>query len=60
MKGLDRRTTSDSIKLGIFILVTTLATALLAITIGNITFGSTKEYKAVFADVTGVVAGDSG
>ena len=42
----------------IFIVVTTLATALLAITIGNVSFGSTKAYKAVFTDATGVVKGD--
>ena len=28
------------------------------ITIGNITFGETTEYKAVFSDVTGVNTGD--
>ncbi len=58
MKLLDKRTTGDAIKLGIFIVVTTLATGLLAITIGNISFGPTKSYKAVFSDATGVVKGD--
>jgi phospholipid/cholesterol/gamma-HCH transport system substrate-binding protein len=58
MKMLDKKTAGDALKLGIFIVVTTLATALLAITIGNVTFGSTKSYKAVFSDVTGVVKGD--
>jgi phospholipid/cholesterol/gamma-HCH transport system substrate-binding protein len=58
MKLLDKRTAGDALKLGIFIVVTTLATALLAITIGNISFGSTKSYKAVFSDATGVVKGD--
>ena len=58
MKLLDKQTTGDSIRLGIFIIVTTLATALLAITIGNISFGSTTGYKAVFSDATGVVKGD--
>ena len=58
MKLLDKRTASDAVKLGIFIVVTTLATALLAITIGNITFGSKTSYKAVFSDATGVVKGD--
>ncbi len=57
-KILDKRTTADATKLLIFILVTTLATGLLVVTIGNISFGDTKEYKAVFSDATGVVNGD--
>ena len=56
--GLDKQTTGDAIKLVIFIVVTTLATTLLAIVIGNISFGDTKDYKAVFSDATGVVKGD--
>ena len=32
--------------------------ALLVVTIGNLDFGSTQEYKAVFTDATGVVKGD--
>ncbi len=58
MKLLDKKTTGDSIRLVIFIVVTTLATTLLAITIGNISFGATTDYKAVFSDATGVVKGD--
>jgi phospholipid/cholesterol/gamma-HCH transport system substrate-binding protein len=58
MARLDKRTTGDLIKLVIFLLVTTLATSLLVITIGNISFEGTKEYKAQFADATGVVKGD--
>ena len=58
MKLLDKRTTGDAVKLTIFIVITTLATALLAITIGNIQFGDTKSYRAVFSDATGVVQGD--
>ena len=58
MKMLDKETASDAIKLVIFIVVTTLATGLLVITIGNISFASSKEYKAVFSDATGVVKGD--
>ena len=58
MKMLDKKTAGDSVRLAIFIVVTTLATALLAITIGNITFGPKDTYKAVFADATGVVPGD--
>ena len=59
MKMLDKRTTADAVKLLIFIVVTTVATSLLVITIGNVSFGETKEYKAVFSDATGVVNGDA-
>ena len=38
--------------------MTTLATGVLVVTIGNLTFGATRDYKAVFADATGVVKGD--
>ena len=58
MKMLDRRTAGDLIKLLIFIVVTTLATSILVITIGNITFSSKTDYKAEFVDATGVVKGD--
>ena len=58
MKLLDKKTAGDSVRLVIFIVVTTLATTLLAITIGNISFGATTGYKAVFSDATGVVKGD--
>jgi phospholipid/cholesterol/gamma-HCH transport system substrate-binding protein len=56
--GLDKQTAGDSLKLVIFVVVTTMATALLAITIGNVTFGGKNTYKAVFSDATGVVKGD--
>jgi phospholipid/cholesterol/gamma-HCH transport system substrate-binding protein len=58
MKMLDKRTAGDAVKLVIFIVVTTVATSLLVVTIGNVSFGETKEYKAVFSDATGVVNGD--
>ncbi|GCD89587.1 MCE family protein [Nocardioides sp. LS1] len=58
MKMLDKRTAGDLTKLLIFIVVTTLATGVLVVTIGNITFGGSKEYKAEFVDATGVVKGD--
>jgi phospholipid/cholesterol/gamma-HCH transport system substrate-binding protein len=58
MSLLDKRTAGDAVKLVIFIVVTTLATGLLVVTIGNLSFGATKEYKAVFSDATGVVNGD--
>ncbi|HET7357087.1 MAG TPA: MCE family protein [Nocardioidaceae bacterium] len=58
MRVMDKKTASDGVKLLVFIVVTTLATGLLVITIGNISFGPTTEYKAVFSDATGVVNGD--
>jgi phospholipid/cholesterol/gamma-HCH transport system substrate-binding protein len=58
MRFIDKQTGGDAVKLIIFIVVTTLATGLLAITIGNVSFGSTKSYQAIFSDATGVVKGD--
>jgi len=58
MKMLDKRTASDLTKLLIFIVVTTLATGVLVITIGNLSFGGSKDYQAEFVDATGVVKGD--
>lgn len=55
---LDSRTRRDLVKLLAFVLVTTLATGLLVLTIGNISFGGTRQYKAVFSDATGVTKGD--
>ena len=58
MKALDKRTTVDLVKLVIFMVVTTLATSVLVVTIGNLDFGTSREYKAEFSDATGVVKGD--
>jgi phospholipid/cholesterol/gamma-HCH transport system substrate-binding protein len=58
MKLLDRRTASDLVKLLIFIVVTTLATGVLVVLIGNLSFQSSRTYKAVFSDATGLVKGD--
>ncbi len=58
MSILDRQTAGDATKLLIFMVITTLATAMLVLTIGNITFGGSNEYKAEFSDATGVVKGD--
>ncbi len=58
MKALDRRTTGDLVKLLVFMVVTTLATGVLVVTIGNLDFGTTREYRAEFTDATGVVKGD--
>jgi phospholipid/cholesterol/gamma-HCH transport system substrate-binding protein len=56
MKG---HTLSAFIKLMIFAVVTVLATAVLAVTISNRTFGATHTYSAMFSDVTGLLPGDS-
>jgi len=58
MKVLDKKTAVDLTKLLIFILVTTMATGVLVIMIGNISFGGSKDYRAEFVDATGVVKGD--
>ncbi|TDD24526.1 MCE family protein [Kribbella turkmenica] len=58
MKLLDRRTSIDTVRLAIFVVVTTVATALLAVTIGNISFNPTTKYKAVFTDAVGLNKGD--
>jgi phospholipid/cholesterol/gamma-HCH transport system substrate-binding protein len=51
-------TTPAAIKFAIFTLVTLLATALLALTIGNVTFRSTAGYKALFTDAVNLNSGD--
>jgi phospholipid/cholesterol/gamma-HCH transport system substrate-binding protein len=55
---LDKRTRGDLVKLIIFIVVTSLATGVLVVLIGNLSFAKSREYKAVFSDSTGVVKGD--
>jgi phospholipid/cholesterol/gamma-HCH transport system substrate-binding protein len=55
---LDKRTAADAVRLVTFMVVTAIATGLLAVVIGNVNFGGTREYKAVFSDATGVVKGD--
>ena len=57
-KTSDRTTAAAAAKLAVFVVVTTLATALLAVTIANVGLGATREYHAVFTDVTGVEKGD--
>ncbi|MEO9324531.1 MlaD family protein [Nocardioides sp. C4-1] len=58
MKILDKKTSLDLAKLTVFMVVTLMATGLLVILIGNLSFEPTREYKAVFNDATGVVEGD--
>ncbi|MEV5964933.1 MCE family protein [Kribbella sp. NPDC051952] len=57
-KLLDKKTSLDTVRLAIFVVVTTVATALLAVTIGNISFTPTTKYKAVFTDAVGLNKGD--
>ena len=58
VKLLDKKTSLDTVRLAIFVVVTTVATALLAVTIGNISFNATTKYKAVFTDAVGLNKGD--
>ncbi|WP_134740085.1 MCE family protein [Nocardioides sp. 503] len=58
MAYLDKRTLNDLVKLMVFIVITTLATGVLVVTIGNLTFGGSRDYEAEFVDATGVVKGD--
>lgn len=58
MSVLDRRTRVALVKLIIFIVVTSMATGVLVILIGNLSFQSTRTYRADFSDVTGLVKGD--
>ena len=58
MKMLDKRTRLDLTKLVIFMVVTAMATGVLVVLIGNLTFEGSRQYKAIFTDVTGVVKGD--
>ncbi len=58
MRILDAKTFSATVKLIVFMVVTTMATGLLVMTIGNVTFGAEKTYEAVFSDVTGLNTGD--
>jgi phospholipid/cholesterol/gamma-HCH transport system substrate-binding protein len=52
------RTSTATIKLLVFVVVTSLATAVLAITISNIRFVDTRSYRAIFTDVAGLLKGD--
>ncbi|QFZ23500.1 MCE family protein [Saccharothrix syringae] len=46
------------VKLAVFATVTVLATALLAVTIANVSFGGATDYTARFTDVTALNEGD--
>jgi phospholipid/cholesterol/gamma-HCH transport system substrate-binding protein len=58
MSRLDTKTLSALVKLIIFMVVTAIATGVLVIIIGGITFGSSHTYQAEFTDATGLVKGD--
>lgn len=58
MAILDKKTSGDLFRLLVFIVVTTMATGLLVVLIGNLNFASTRDYKAVFTNATGVNKGD--
>ena len=55
---LDKKTSVDLVKLLVFVVVTSLATTVLVVTIGNLGFGSSRQYRAEFTDATGVNKGD--
>jgi phospholipid/cholesterol/gamma-HCH transport system substrate-binding protein len=52
------KTSAALVKLIVFMIVTSILTLFLAATIGNITFGGKTTYKAMFSDVTGLLAGN--
>lgn len=45
-------------KLVLFMIVTALTTALLATVVGNMRFGASTTYRAIFTDVSGLVPGE--
>jgi phospholipid/cholesterol/gamma-HCH transport system substrate-binding protein len=52
------KTTASLVKLLVFIVVTVLATGVLAATIGNFRLGGSTSYRALFTDATGLMKGD--
>ncbi|NKZ02548.1 MCE family protein [Actinomadura latina] len=52
------RTTNAAIKLAIFVVITSVVTGILAMTIANLRFQDTREYKAIFTDATGLLDND--
>ncbi len=52
------KTGPSLVKLIVFIVVTVIATGTLAATIGNLRFGGTTSYRALFSDATGLLKGD--
>jgi phospholipid/cholesterol/gamma-HCH transport system substrate-binding protein len=58
VKVLDKASALALSKLTIFMVVTTMATGVLVVTIGNLSFADKTEYHATFSDATAVVEGD--
>jgi phospholipid/cholesterol/gamma-HCH transport system substrate-binding protein len=58
MTRLDKATSVALAKLLVFMVTTALATGVLAVVIGNLSFGSKQTYRAEFVDATGLVKGD--
>src|SRR5689334_23705171 len=58
VKMLDKKTRGDLYKLVTFMIVTGLATMMLVVVIGNLSFEKSRTYRAIFTDATGVVKGD--
>jgi len=58
MALFDKKTSGDFVRLLIFVLVTSLATGVLVILIGNLNFADTRTYKAEFVNAAGLVKGD--
>ena len=58
MSSRNATTISAAIKLGIFTVVSLLVTGLLAAIMGNIGFGSSTTYKAVFSSASMLEKGD--
>ncbi|MFB4313623.1 MCE family protein [Actinomadura sp. 21ATH] len=52
------KTTGAAVKLLIFVLATSLATGVLAMTIANVRFTDARSYSAVFTDVAGLLEND--
>lgn len=58
MNTRDTETTLSAIKLTVFTLVSLLVTGVLAMIMGNVGFGSTTEYKAMFSSASMISSGD--
>ncbi|KRF16736.1 ABC transporter substrate-binding protein [Nocardioides sp. Soil797] len=58
MSVLDKRTASATWKLVVFMVVTAIFTSMLVVLIGNLTFAPSRDFKAEFSNVAGVVKGD--
>jgi phospholipid/cholesterol/gamma-HCH transport system substrate-binding protein len=52
------KTTGAAVKLLIFVVATSLATGVLAMTIANVRFVDTRSYSAIFTDVAGLLEND--